>query len=242
MDKTQGIEQLFDSGMSRRQIARTLDMNRKSVDRHMATLESKGASGPEAPIGQAPTGSEVSKGAKALTGSGDSISEPQAPKEQSSTTHSRSECARYREQIIAKIEQGLTAPRIYQDLVSDYGFTAKYHSVRRFVGTLVSCKELPVRRIEVEAGQEMQIDYGQGARCMDHTGKLRKTYIYYRSIFDTVRDFLHDEAMKGHDRILQRYLKPDLLIIDDMGMACRPDPLITAALRLSKMTFLGLPP
>ena len=46
--------------------------------------------------------------------------------------------------------------------------------------------------------------------------------VYYRSIFDTVRDFLHDEAMEGHDRILQRYLKPDLLIIDDMGMKQLP--------------------
>ncbi len=55
MDKTQGIEQLFASGMSRRQIARTLNINRKSVDRHLASLESKGASVPEAPIGQAPT-------------------------------------------------------------------------------------------------------------------------------------------------------------------------------------------
>jgi len=46
--------------------------------------------------------------------------------------------------------------------------------------------------------------------------------VYYRSIFDTVRDFLHDEAMEGHERILQRYLKPDLLIIDDMGMKQLP--------------------
>ncbi len=28
--------------------------------------------------------------------------------------------------------------------------------------------------------------------------------------------------MEGHDRILQRYLKPDLLIIDDMGMKQLP--------------------
>jgi len=33
-----------------------------------------------------------------------------------------------------------------------------------------------------------------------------------------VRDFLHDEAMDGHDRVMSRYLKPDLLIIDDFGM------------------------
>ena len=46
--------------------------------------------------------------------------------------------------------------------------------------------------------------------------------VYYRSIFDTVRDFLHDEAMEGHERVLQRYLKPDLLIVDDMGMKQLP--------------------
>ena len=46
--------------------------------------------------------------------------------------------------------------------------------------------------------------------------------VYYRSIFDTVRDFLHDEAMEGHEKILQRYLKPDLLIVDDMGMKQLP--------------------
>jgi DNA replication protein DnaC len=46
--------------------------------------------------------------------------------------------------------------------------------------------------------------------------------VYYRSIFDMVRDFLHDEAMDGHERILKRYLEPDLLIIDDMGMKQLP--------------------
>ena len=42
--------------------------------------------------------------------------------------------------------------------------------------------------------------------------------VLYRSIFDVVREFLHDEAMDGHDRVMARYLKPDLLIIDDFGM------------------------
>lgn len=46
--------------------------------------------------------------------------------------------------------------------------------------------------------------------------------VYYRSIFDTVRDFLQDEAMSGHEKVLQRYLKPDVLIIDDMGMKQLP--------------------
>src|SRR5271166_4847681 len=46
--------------------------------------------------------------------------------------------------------------------------------------------------------------------------------VLYRSIFDVVRDFLHDEAVGQEHKILSRYLKPDLLIIDDMGMKQLP--------------------
>ena len=46
--------------------------------------------------------------------------------------------------------------------------------------------------------------------------------VYYRSIFDIVRDFLHDEAIEGQENVLHRYLKPDLLIVDDMGMKSLP--------------------
>jgi DNA replication protein DnaC len=46
--------------------------------------------------------------------------------------------------------------------------------------------------------------------------------VLYRSIFDTVRDLLHDEAFDGHEKVMQRYLKPDLLILDDMGMKQLP--------------------
>ncbi len=46
--------------------------------------------------------------------------------------------------------------------------------------------------------------------------------VLYRSIFDVVRDFLHDEALGHEDKILSRYLKPELLIIDDMGMKQLP--------------------
>lgn len=46
--------------------------------------------------------------------------------------------------------------------------------------------------------------------------------VLYRSIFDVVRDFLHDEAFDGQERVLNKYLKPDLLIVDDMGMKNLP--------------------
>jgi len=46
--------------------------------------------------------------------------------------------------------------------------------------------------------------------------------VLYRSIFDVVRDFLHDEAVEGQEKVLAGYLKPDLLIVDDMGMKQLP--------------------
>ena len=46
--------------------------------------------------------------------------------------------------------------------------------------------------------------------------------VLYRSIFDLVRDFLHDEALAGQEKVLDRYLRPDLVIIDDMGMKQLP--------------------
>ena len=46
--------------------------------------------------------------------------------------------------------------------------------------------------------------------------------VLYRSIFDLVRDFLSDEALGGQDKTLERYLRPDLVIVDDMGMKQLP--------------------
>src|SRR5665213_1707359 len=47
--------------------------------------------------------------------------------------------------------------------------------------------------------------------------------VLYRSIFDLARDFLSEEETPiEQDRMLARYLKPELLIIDDMGMKQLP--------------------
>jgi len=46
--------------------------------------------------------------------------------------------------------------------------------------------------------------------------------VFYRSIFDVVRDFMHDEALGDEEKVMAKYLKPDLLIIDDMGMKQLP--------------------
>jgi DNA replication protein DnaC len=46
--------------------------------------------------------------------------------------------------------------------------------------------------------------------------------VMYRSIFDLVRDFMKDEAFNQADRTLRKYLKPELVIIDDMGLKQLP--------------------
>ena len=46
--------------------------------------------------------------------------------------------------------------------------------------------------------------------------------VLYRSIFDLVRDFMRDEAFKQQEKTVRKYLKPDLVIIDDMGLKVLP--------------------
>lgn len=46
--------------------------------------------------------------------------------------------------------------------------------------------------------------------------------VLYRSIFDLVREFMKDEAFAGEERTMAKYLKADLVLIDDMGMKMLP--------------------
>lgn len=46
--------------------------------------------------------------------------------------------------------------------------------------------------------------------------------VLYRSIFDLVRELQADQSPAELDRTLARYLKPDLLLIDDMGLKILP--------------------
>jgi DNA replication protein DnaC len=46
--------------------------------------------------------------------------------------------------------------------------------------------------------------------------------VLYRSIFDLVRELLTQETQVSESRLLNKYLKPDLLIIDDMGLKILP--------------------
>jgi DNA replication protein DnaC len=46
--------------------------------------------------------------------------------------------------------------------------------------------------------------------------------VYYRSVFDLVKDLMSDEAFRREENVMRNYLRPDLLIIDDMGLKQLP--------------------
>jgi DNA replication protein DnaC len=60
------------------------------------------------------------------------------------------------------------------------------------------------------------------AQALGYEAIKQGKQVLYRSIFDLVRDFMRDEAFNQQDKTVRQYLKPDLVIIDDMGLKQLP--------------------
>ncbi len=61
------------------------------------------------------------------------------------------------------------------------------------------------------------------AQAIGHAAIRCGMIVLYRSIFDLARDFMSEETLGDEsNKMLARYLKPDLLVIDDMGMKQLP--------------------
>ncbi|MBW7896378.1 MAG: hypothetical protein H3C27_14820 [Opitutaceae bacterium] len=87
-------------------------------------------------------------------------------------------CAPYAEPITAAVQAGLSAQRIYQDLVREHGFRGAYGSVKRFVRHITRRYALPFRRLECAPGDEMQIDFGGGAKTTTQGGGVRRPHLF----------------------------------------------------------------
>jgi hypothetical protein len=80
-----------------------------------------------------------------------------------------SACEPYRELIGEALARGRNARAIWQDLVDDHGFAARYASVLRFVRKLRGT-EAPEARVVITTapGEECQVDYGDGPMGGSH--------------------------------------------------------------------------
>lgn len=189
----ESILSLHALGWSRRRIARELGVNRETVGKYVSQ-RSCGAkpanlptgSGDPKPATLAWVPAPASKPASNLpTGSYELSSlaiDPEAPG--SPVTPAAlpagppSLCRSFQAIIAAQVQSGLTARRIWQDLVADQGFTGGYDSVRRFVQRLGRTRSLPFRRMECGPGEEAQVDFGAGVPVLTPEGKRRKTHVF----------------------------------------------------------------
>jgi transposase len=176
VNQTQSIQVLYGQGWSKRRIARELGLDRATVRKYLAGLTAEPAS-PQ-------TGSaavDASKSAAPQTGSA-------GPAQPKSPTHPQtgsprhpgpaSLCDPWHAEIELAWQAGLSVQRIYQDLVAGHQFAGSYHAVRRFVlRRHGGGAELPFRRLECEPGQELQVDFGQGAWVLE-AGHRRRPHLF----------------------------------------------------------------
>ncbi len=160
------ISTLAQLGWSQRRIAGVLGVDRETVARyvHSPPADSKPATNPIP--GSEPAVNPIPGSPAAEAPLADKSSGPE------------SLCEPFRAVIEAKLGQGLTGQRIYQDLVEGHGFTASYSSVRRFLQRLGQSQPLPFRRLEVLLGEQAQVDFGVGAPILRADGKRRRCYVF----------------------------------------------------------------
>ena len=242
MAQTQAIQALAATGQSNRAISRALGVDRGTVAKTLSQIQN------QPPVWEAPTGSDdapagfqdadqvVQSELTPVAESDVKTCLPSITANSSSTTvtaetsaGSRSECEPYRDEIVRKLEQGLTGQRIWQDLIDEYGFAAKYHSVRRYVVRLQKKTPQLVRRMEVAAGEEAQVDFGTGAWITTADGKRRRSWVFRivlshsRKAYSEAVFHQNAEAFIGALENSFRYFGgvPKTLVIDNLKAAVK---------------------
>lgn len=173
VNQQQSIIALFEQGWSKRRIARELGLDRLTVRRYLAVAAAK-----------SPT---------PRTGS-DEAAQAKSPANPRTGSGPESLCGPHQPAIKAALEAGLSVQRIYQDLVAAHGFAGSYDSVWRFVRKLAPGQELPFRRMEVEPGTELQVDFGLGAWVVEK-GRRRRPHLF-RAVLSASR--------KGYSEVVWR--------------------------------------
>ena len=247
----QAIRALHGHGWSSRRIARELGIHRETVGQYVRGVDSKpasaptGFSGPIGPITEASAVDPAAGGQEALTGSGEEAGAGPDSKPASAptsnlpsvktgeSTGASSAAWPWREVIVQKLGEGLSAQRIFQDLNSpQHGYGGSYYSVRRLVRKLAGVSPLPMRRMECEAGQEAQVDFGRGAPIIGPEGKRRGTWVF-RIVLSHSRKAYSEAVLRQTTDDFLRCLEnafahfggvPRTLVIDNLRAAVKqPD-------------------
>lgn len=193
-------------GWSHRRIARELDIHRETVGKYLRLSDSK-------PAISTP-GSEADPASKPA------ISTP------GSTAGRQSLCQPWQPQIEAAVASGLSAQRIYQDLVVEHGFSGSYQAVKRFVRQLRQTQPVPFVRMEVAPGAEAQVDFGQGAWVLVE-GKRKRPHLF-RIVLSHSRkgysEVVWQQTTESFIRCLENAFRnfggvPRTLIIDNLRAA-----------------------
>lgn len=231
MAEVQAILTLASRGWSFRRIAETLGVDRETVGRHVREARERpnpakappGSAGPETPL--------ACQGGGAGWDDGDS-NPAKAPAGCESPGPGRSGCEAYRELILVKLAQGLSAQRIWQDLVGEHGASVSYYSVRRFARRLGTTRPLPFRRLESAPGEEAQVDFGAGAPVVTAEGRRRRTKVF-RIVLSCSRkayaEAVYRETTEEFIRCLENALRhfggcPRTLVLDNLRAAVKhPD-------------------
>ena len=168
-------------GWTLKRIEQTTGVRRETVSGYLkaAGIPVRGRGRPsEAKPKPAINGEPVSTDSARATGAG--IPTDAAPVLRPGRAPSASACEPYRTLIAEALGRGRNAMAIWQDLVDDHGFAARYASVRRFVQTLRGATPAEARVVITTApGEEAQVDYGEGPMVRHPTtGKYRRTRLF----------------------------------------------------------------
>ena len=173
----QTIIALTVSGWSQRRIARELRVDRSTVKRYAEAA--KPARNPTAGAATAKpaTRDDPTTGCDGAAIAGEAMAKPATNPTTGSRPGPPSLCEGHQAFIEQSLAAGLSLQRIHQDLVTEHAFSGSYESVKRFARRLGAPMLLPFRRMECQPGEEMQVDFGQGA-WIEEGGKRRRPHLF----------------------------------------------------------------